>query len=96
MQSHKLSKVSSTGKPQEAQEVLDVLCGLGRHNKARLEFLTLLDWKEWKRFAEQELERRATIVIQALSETALTAIASGQIDMAEICFEVAGQIDCRV
>lgn len=68
----------------------EVLRGYGRTNEAAL--VSLLDVQEWQRIARQELERRATRIVQALDDEALNAIASGALDMRALCQEAAAEV----
>lgn len=40
-----------------------------------------MDVQDWQRIARQELERRATSIVQALDDATLEAIAAGTLDM---------------
>ena len=51
----------------------------------------LLRFADWRRVAAQELEARATRIVQALDDDALKAIASGEIDLPEVVREVAAE-----
>ena len=68
----------------------EVLRGYGRTNEAAL--VSLLDVQDWQRIARQELERRATSIVQALDDTTLEAIAAGTLDMRAMCRQVADEI----
>jgi hypothetical protein len=68
----------------------EVLRGYGRTNEAAL--VSLLDVQDWQRIARQELERRATSIVQALDDEALNAIASGSLDMRALCQTVAAEV----
>jgi hypothetical protein len=46
----------------------EVLRGYGRANEAAL--ASLMDVQDWQRIARQELERRATSIVQALDDAA--------------------------
>ncbi|MEC5208932.1 hypothetical protein QF022_004025 [Vogesella perlucida] len=61
----------------------DILRGYGEADPAVLE--ALLEVKDWKRIAQQELERRATEIIKLLDVPTLEAIASGEMDMRAVC-----------
>lgn len=61
----------------------DILRGYGEADPAVLE--ALLEVKDWKRIAQQELERRATEIIKLLDVPTLEAIASGAMDMRAVC-----------
>ena len=67
--------------PMEAAK--DVLRGYGRANEAAL--VSLLEVQDWQRIARQELERRATSIVQALDDATLESIAAGDIDMQALC-----------
>lgn len=64
----------------------EVLRGYGRANAAGL--TSLMDVEDWQRIARQELERRATSIVQALDDATLEAIAAGEIDMRAMCRQV--------
>lgn len=68
----------------------EFLRGYGRTNEAAL--ASLLDVQDWQRIARQELERRATCIVQALDDEALNAIASGSLDMRALCQTVAAEV----
>ena len=68
----------------------EVLRGYGRTNEAAL--VSLLDVQDWQRIARQELERRATSIVQALDDAILEAIAAGTLDMRAMCRQVADEI----
>lgn len=56
------------------------------------EQLPLMDVQDWQRIARQELERRATSIVQALDDATLEAIAAGTLDMRAMCRQVADEI----
>lgn len=64
----------------------EVLRGYGRANEAAL--ASLMDVQDWQRIARQELERRATSIVQALDDATLEAIAAGTLDMRAMCRQV--------
>lgn len=68
----------------------EVLRGYGRANEAAL--ASLMDVQDWQRIARQELERRATSIVQALDDATLEAIAAGTLDMRAMCRQVADEI----
>lgn len=68
----------------------EILRGYGRTNETAL--ASLLDVQDWQRIARQELERRATRIVQALDDEALNAIASGSLDMRALCQTVAAEV----
>ena len=68
----------------------EVLRGYGRANEAAL--ASLMDVQDWQRIARQELERRATSIVQALDDATLEAIAAGTLDMLAMCRQVADEI----
>jgi hypothetical protein len=70
----------------------EVLRGYGRANEAALASLLDVDVQDWQRIARQELERRATSIVQALDDATLEAIAAGTLDMRAMCRQVAGEI----
>lgn len=51
-----------------------------------------MDVQDWQRIARQELERRATSIVQALDDATLEAIAAGTLDMRAMCRKVADEI----
>ena len=51
-----------------------------------------MDVQDWQRIARQELERRATSIVQALDYATLEAIAAGTLDMLAMCRQVADEI----
>ena len=71
-------------------ETKDILRGFGRSNEAALS--TLAEFDDWQRIARQELEQRATGIIQALGDDALQAIAAGTLDFRALCREVANEL----
>jgi hypothetical protein len=71
----------------------EVLRGYGRANEAAL--ASLLDVQDWQRIARQELERRATSIVQALDDEALNAIVSGSLDMRALCQAVAAEVQAK-
>ena len=62
----------------------------GRANEAVL--ASLMDVQDWQRIARQELERRATSIVQALDDATLKAIAAGELDMRAMCLQVTNEI----
>ena len=68
----------------------EVLRGYGRADEAALE--SLLEVSDWERIARQELERRATRIVQSLDDGTLEAIASGSLDVRAVCRQVADEI----
>lgn len=68
----------------------EVLRGYGRANEAAL--ASLMDVQDWQRIARQELERRATSIVQALDDATLEVIAAGTLDMRAMCRQVADEI----
>lgn len=73
-----------------AATVKDVLRGYGRNDNKALGGLCAID--DWQRIARQELERRATRIVQALDETTLEVIAAGGLDFTALCREVATEL----
>lgn len=72
-------------------EVLsEVLRGYGRADETAL--ASLLEVSDWERIARQELERRATRIVQSLDDGTLEAIASGSLDVRAVCRQVADEI----
>ena len=72
-------------------EVLsEVLRGYGRADETAL--ASLLEVSDWERIARQELERRATRIVQSLDDGTLEAIASGSLDVRAMCRQVADEI----
>ncbi|WP_434038796.1 hypothetical protein ACIRUF_00070 (plasmid) [Pseudomonas aeruginosa] len=72
------------------ETVTEVLRGYGRANESAL--ASLLGVSDWQRIARQELERRATSIVQMLDDESLEAIASGTLDMQATCRQVANEI----
>ena len=68
----------------------EVLRGYGRADAAAL--ASLLEVSDWERIARQELERRATRIVQSLDDGTLEAIASGSLDVRAVCRQVADEI----
>lgn len=68
----------------------EVLRGYGRADETAL--ASLLEVSDWQRIARQELERRATSIVQALDDATLEAIAAGTLDMRAMCRQVADEI----
>ncbi len=68
----------------------EVLRGYGRADEAAL--ASLLEVSDWERIARQELERRATRILQSLDDGTLEAIASGSLDVRAVCRQVADEI----
>lgn len=68
----------------------EVLRGYGRADEAAL--ASLLEVSDWERIARQELERRATRIVQSLDDGTLEAIASGSLDVRAVCRQVADEI----
>ena len=73
-----------------AEATKDILRGYGEADQAAL--ASLLDVQDWQRIARQELERRATSIVQVLDVATLEAIASGAMDMRAVCQQALGQI----
>ena len=68
----------------------EVLRGYGRADEMAL--ASLLEVSDWERIARQELERRATRIVQSLDDGTLEAIASGSLDVRAVCRQVADEI----
>ncbi|WP_276488589.1 hypothetical protein [Ectopseudomonas mendocina] len=68
----------------------EVLRGYGRVDETAL--ASLLEVSDWERIARQELERRATRIVQSLDDGTLEAIASGLLDVRAVCRQVADEI----
>ena len=51
-----------------------------------------MDVQDWQCIARQELEHRATSIVQALDDAILEAIAAGTLDMRVMCRQVADEI----
>lgn len=68
----------------------EVLRGYGRVDETAL--ASLLEVSDWERIARQELERRATRIVQSLDDGTLEAIASGSLDVRAVCRQVADEI----
>ncbi len=71
----------------------EVLRGYGHANEAAL--VSLLEVQDWQRIARQELERRATSIVQALDEATLESIAAGELDMQAICLQLLGELGLK-
>jgi len=67
-----------------------VLRGYGRADETLL--ASLQEVSDWSHIARQELERRATRIVQSLDDCTLEAIASGSLDVRAVCRQVAGEI----
>ena len=74
-----------------AETLTEVLRGYVRTDNAAL--ASLLDVSDWQRIARQELERRATRVVQSLDHETLEAIATGAVDVGTVCRQVADEIN---
>jgi hypothetical protein len=68
------------------EAIKEILQGFARKDPNGFE--GLLGIAHWDRIARQELERRATIVVQALDEEALAAIATSEVDFQKLCKNV--------
>jgi hypothetical protein len=68
----------------------EVLRSYGRANEAAL--ASLLDVQDWQRIARQELERRATSIVQVLDDATLETIAASTLNMRAMCRQVADDI----
>lgn len=68
----------------------EVFRGYGRADETAL--ASLLEVSDWERIARQELERRATRIVQSLDDGTLEAIASGSLDVRAVCRQVADEI----
>jgi hypothetical protein len=68
------------------EAIKEILQGFARKDPTGFE--GLLGIAHWDRIAKLELERRATIVVQALDEEALAAIAASEVDFRELCKSV--------
>jgi len=68
----------------------DVLRGYGRADSVAVGILATHD--NWQWIARQELERRATRIVQAFDDAALEAIAAGGLDFPALCREVATEL----
>ena len=73
-----------------AEATKDILLGYGKRDQAAL--ASLLEGQDWQRIARQELERRATSIVQVLDVDALEAIASGAMDMRAVCQQALDEI----
>jgi hypothetical protein len=71
--------------------IKEILQGFARKDPAGLANLLVI--QDWDRIAEQELERRATIVVQSLDDESLGAIASGEVDLQAICRDIADDLN---
>lgn len=77
-----------------AATVKDVLRGYGRNDNKALGGLCAID--DWQKIARQELERRATRIVQVLDEATLEVIAAGGLDFTALCREVATELSQAV
>lgn len=68
----------------------NILRGYGEKDQAAL--ASLVEVQEWQRIARQELERRATSIVQVLDVDILEAIASGAMDMRAVCQQALDEI----
>lgn len=68
------------------ETVEDVVRGYGKANAAGLAALMAVE--DWQRIARQEIERRATGIVQVLENATLRGIAAGEIDMRAVCRQV--------
>ena len=68
----------------------EVLRGYGRADESAL--ASLLEVSDWERIARQELERRATRIVQSLDDGTLEAIACGSLYVRAVCRQVADEI----
>ena len=57
-----------------------------------LQLATLASIENWSAVAAEELQRRATRVVQVLDESTLAAIASGDLDVVAVCRELAVEL----
>ncbi|MDD5388965.1 MAG: hypothetical protein PHD37_06450 [Gallionellaceae bacterium] len=73
---------------------MDVLRGYGRADAVAL--VTLATYDDWQKIARQELERRATRIVQVLDEATLEVIAAGGLDFTVLCREVATELSQAV
>jgi hypothetical protein len=87
---HRMSTGGPTMTTTTTETAKEVLRGYGRANEAAL--ASLMDVQDWQRIARQELERRATSIVQALDDATLEAIAAGTLDMRAMCRQVADEI----
>ena len=67
-----------------------MLRGYGRANEAAL--ASLMDVQDWQRIARQELERRATSIVQALDDATPRPSQRARRDMRAMCRQVADEI----
>jgi len=74
--------------------VMDVLRGYGRADAGAL--VTLATHDNWQQIARQELERRATHIVQAFDEATLEAIAAGTLDFQALCRAVVTELSQAV
>ena len=73
-----------------ANATKDILRGYGEADQAAL--ASLVEVQNWQQIARQELERRATSIVQVLDVDALEAIASGAMDMRAVCQQALDEI----
>lgn len=64
------------------QRVQDYMTGFSRNNQDRLDHLA--KYPRWQQVAEDELQRRATRFLACFSDADLIAVASGEVDIAEM------------
>jgi hypothetical protein len=64
------------------QNLLDFLTGYARTNPKRLEHVAT--YSDWQRIARVELDRRATRLLEALTDAELWSIADGKISLKEL------------
>jgi hypothetical protein len=78
--------ISAEAAGSAGDAVEDVVRGYGKANAAGL--ATLMEVEDWQRIARQEIERRATGIVQVLENATLRGIAAGEIDMRAVCRQV--------
>lgn len=75
------------------QAAKDILKGFAHRNEAALG--QLASFPDWQRVASQELERRATAIVQSFDDDTLKAIATGEIDFQRLCRQVLAEVSSK-
>lgn len=71
--------------------IVDLLRSIGRSDPHGLQ--RLAEFADWPQAARDELERRATRVLQALDEESLHLVASGTLSMASLCRQAESELN---
>jgi hypothetical protein len=74
----------------KGDQLKEVLRGYSRGDILRLD--TLASIENWPVVAADELQRRATRVVQVLDDATLTSIASGDLDVVAVCQELCAEL----